>query len=72
MADRFTPPTVLRGHDGRHLATASVDQTVRLWNISSPAAEPLALRTPDGSTGMHLWDMRAVDLPAAPRLLGRN
>ena len=31
--------------------------------------QPLALRTPDGSTGMHLWDMRAVDLPAAPRLL---
>jgi WD40 repeat protein len=81
MVDRFTPPTVLRGHegpisglafshDGRHLATASVDQTVRLWNISSPAAEPLALRTPDSSTGLHMWDMQAVDLPAAPRILG--
>ena len=81
-ADRFTAPTVLRGHEGqisglafshdsRRLATASVDRTVRLWNISSPAAEPLMLRTPDGETGhLHMWDIRAVDSPEAPRVFG--
>lgn len=81
VANRFTAPAVLRGHEGpitglafshdsRHLGTASVDQTVRLWNISSPVAEPLALRTGDRSKGMHMWDMRAPNLPAVPRILG--
>src|SRR4030095_3889145 len=82
MAIRSTSPTVLRGHEGpisglafshdsRRLATASVDRTVRLWNISSPAAEPLMLRTPDGETEhLHMWDIRAVDSPEAPRVFG--
>ena len=82
MANRSTSPTVLRGHEGpisglafshdsRRLATASVDRTVRLWNISSPAAEPLMLRTPDGETEhLHMWDIRAVDSPEAPRVFG--
>jgi WD40 repeat protein len=79
MAERFSP-VVLRGHegliyrlafshDGRHLATASEDRTARLWNISSPAAEPLTLRTRNGSTDLHMWDLQAVNLPAAPRVL---
>ncbi|MGH8475066.1 MAG: TIR domain-containing protein, partial [Methylococcales bacterium] len=82
MADRRTP-IVLRGHeqpisriafshDSRHLATASEDHTVRLWSTSSPAAEPLALRTPDRSTKLHLWDMRAKDLPTLPQVLGEE
>jgi WD40 repeat protein len=80
-ADRFTAPTVLRGHEGpisalafshdsRHLATASADRTVRLWNTSSPAAEPLMLRTPDGATELRMWDIRTVDSPEPPRVLG--
>jgi len=80
-ADHFASSAVLRGHegpisgltfssDGRRLVTASEDRTVRLWNTSSPVAEPLALRTQDGSTALHMWDLRAVDLPAAPRVLG--
>ena len=79
--DRFTMPAVLRGHeelitglafshDSQHLATASRDRTVRLWNISSPAAEPLMLRTADDPTELHIWDIRAVDSPEAPILLG--
>jgi len=54
----------------RHLATASDDHTVRLWNVSSPAAEPLALHSPDSSTQIHMWDLRLGELPAVPRLLG--
>jgi WD40 repeat protein len=80
VANHFSAPTVLRGHEGpisalafsndsRHLATVSLDRTVRLWNISSPDAEPLVLRAPDGSTGTRMWDTRAADLPAAPRIL---
>src|SRR5208282_4306155 len=58
-------------HDSQHLATASADQTVRLWNTTSPVAEPLMLRTPDGATEeLRIWDIRAVDLPEAPRVLG--
>jgi WD40 repeat protein len=85
VGNGFTAPAVLGGHEGpitalvfshdsRQLITASIDRTVRLWNTSSPHAEPLALRIPgtaDGSTELHLWDMRAVDSPALPRVLGR-
>jgi WD40 repeat protein len=82
VADRFTAATILRGHEGqisglafshdsRHLATASADRTVRLWNIASPAAEPLMLRTLDGATEkLHVWDIRAVDSPDPPQVLG--
>src|SRR5262249_5205907 len=79
----FTAAAVLRGHEGpiaalvfshdsRHLITASADRTSRLWNIPSPHAEPLALipGTPDGATELRLWDIRAADSPAAPRVLG--
>jgi WD40 repeat protein len=80
-ADYCTLSAVLRGHegpisglafssDGRRLVTASEDQTVRLWDTSSPAAEPLALRTQDHSTALHIWDLRVSDLPAKPRVLG--
>jgi WD40 repeat protein len=82
VVDRFTAPTVLRGHEGgisglafshdsRHLATACADGTVRLWTTVSPAAEPLMLRTLGGaSEKLHVWDIRAVDSPEAPRVLG--
>jgi WD40 repeat protein len=84
-ANGFTGAAVLRGHEGpitalvfsrdsRHLITASADRTARLWNISSPHAEPLALipGTAAGSTELRLWDIRAVDSPAASRVLGRG
>jgi WD40 repeat protein len=28
------------------------------------------LRTPDGATELHMWDIRPVDLPEVPRVLG--
>jgi WD40 repeat protein len=56
-------------HDGRHLATASKDQTVRLWTASSPTAEPLELRAPVGSTKLSAWDLRGAELPSVPRTL---
>jgi WD40 repeat protein len=81
VANQFTAPAVLRGHEGsitglafshdsRHLATASADRTVRLWKTTSPAAEPLVLRTPDSATELHVWNIRPVDLPEVPRVLG--
>src|SRR5206468_1576094 len=35
--------------DGRHLATASQDQTARLWDVSSPGAMPIVLAGHQGS-----------------------
>jgi WD40 repeat protein len=40
--------------------------------MSSPTGEPLALHTPDGSTRLHIWDMRAKALPSIPQVLGEN
>jgi WD40 repeat protein len=81
VTKRIPAPSVLRGHEGpiagltfspdsRRLATVSADGTVRLWNTSSPAAEPLMLRTPDGATELRMWDIRAVDSPEPPRVFG--
>jgi len=62
----------INGKKCHPLVTASEDRTVRLWNTSSPAAEPLALRTQHGSTALHMWDLRAAGSPVAPRVLGEK